>query len=355
MVPTYSTLLAACQPFFVPRRTFVLFCQLVDAWLLCPTRRTITGLVAGIPGADRRAHDAYHHLFQAAVWEPDELFDGLTGRLVRTLCPDGVLTCDIDDTLHHKHGPKVTGAGVWRDAVRSTRQQTVYARGLNLVVLTLRVTPPWGGFPLALPLRVRLHRKGGPTYLDLAEAAALGLFSLTTMTRCQQTVERLIYSRTVIWGQCTVLLVIVRDPTGREKDDCFVTTALDACALDVPDHYGGRWSIEVTFRDIKQHLGTQEPQCWADAGPVRAASLAYWLYSLVWYSFLCADAAEQRRALPQCAWYAQKAVPSFADALAWLRRSRWQARITAGAGAEAAPAYNPETVDLLIDHVTRVA
>jgi hypothetical protein len=41
---------------------------------------------------------------------------------------------------------------------------------LNLVVLTLRVNPPWGGKPLGLPILMRLHHKGGDSLVDLAEA-----------------------------------------------------------------------------------------------------------------------------------------------------------------------------------------
>lgn len=55
--------------------------------------------------------------------------------------------------------------GVFRDAVRSTTRRTVHAPGLNLVVLTLRVTPPWGGMPVGLPLTMRLHRRGDNTSL----------------------------------------------------------------------------------------------------------------------------------------------------------------------------------------------
>jgi len=45
----------------------------------------------------------------------------------------------------------------------------VHCFGLNIVVLALKVSPPWGGQPLAFPLTVRLHIKGGATLLDLAE------------------------------------------------------------------------------------------------------------------------------------------------------------------------------------------
>src|SRR5205823_2495803 len=68
----------------------------------------------------------------------------------------------------HRPGRKVEGAGIWRDAVRSTAKVVVFARGLNLVVLAVRIDPPWGGMPIALPVGVALHRKDGPTLPELA-------------------------------------------------------------------------------------------------------------------------------------------------------------------------------------------
>ncbi len=52
--------------------------------------------------------------------------------------------------------------------MRSTRNRVVYATGLNLVVVTLRVSPPWGAMPIGVPVGVRLHRKGGPKTTELA-------------------------------------------------------------------------------------------------------------------------------------------------------------------------------------------
>ena len=46
--------------------------------------------------------------------------------------------------------------------------KVVYVLGLNLVVVTRRVSPPWGGRPIGLPVAMRLHRKGGTSTVDLA-------------------------------------------------------------------------------------------------------------------------------------------------------------------------------------------
>ena len=66
----------------------------------------------------------------------------LARALVSSLCRVGPLAVDIDDTLFNKSGPRVAGAGNFRDPIRSSGGKVVYALGLNLVVATLRINPP---------------------------------------------------------------------------------------------------------------------------------------------------------------------------------------------------------------------
>ena len=106
-----------------------------------------------------RAHDAYHRFVRDGAWAMDRLWQVLAVHAVTRFAPTGVVSLDLDDTLFHRDGRHVNGAGTFRDAVRSTLGRVVYARGLNLVVLTLRVAPPWGRCPIAVPVNVRLHQK----------------------------------------------------------------------------------------------------------------------------------------------------------------------------------------------------
>jgi hypothetical protein len=352
-----------------------------------------------------RAHDAYHRFVRAGRWSMTGLWRALATHAVARLVPDGaVVVLDADDTVYKKTGRAIEGAGTFRDAVRSTRNRVVYAWGLNLVVVTLRVTPPWGGCPLGLPINVRVHRKGGPTtvelaaqmirqiagwlpgrylhlYADGAYASLVGAdlprthvtsrirrdaavyepapprtgkrgrprtkgrrlpkppalaAAATDWTEAQvdergRTVTRLLWSRDVLWYQVCrhklVRLVVVRDPTGAQPDDFFVTSQPDADPAAVATGYAGRWSIEITNRDAKQALGGEDPQSWKGAGPARAAALSLWLHTAVWCWYLAADPATTGwRPRP---WYSRKHTPSFADALAALRRTLWQQRITA--------------------------
>jgi hypothetical protein len=145
-----------------------------------------------------------------------------------------------------------------------------------------------------------------------------------------KSVERMVHVRDVLWYTVNkrelVRLVIVRDPNGIEPDDFFITTDLAAGGGDVASRYAGRWSIEVAFRDVKQHLGAGDPQSWKRQGPERAAALSLWLHALTWCWYL--DTHPTGRTWIPRPWYTRKATPSFLDALAALRRTLWAQRIT---------------------------
>ena len=147
---------------------FAVFTDLLAGWVLTPGRRTITRMLTVADPHHRRAHDAYHRFIRAGRWDMAALWRALAVHAVDRFYPTGEVVLDCDDTVYKKTGRKVNGAGVFRDAVRSTRARVVHAWGLNLVVITLRVTPPWGGCPLGLPINMRVHRKGGPTTVELA-------------------------------------------------------------------------------------------------------------------------------------------------------------------------------------------
>jgi len=389
-------------PIFTTPTTEV-FLRLMTGWVLCTARHTVTGMLPFTDPTGQRAHDAYHRFLSRATWQTHPMWRLLATLLVRLFYPGGTILTDLDDTLFHHTGRKMDGAGWWRDAVRSTGQKVVHAWGLNLVVLTLRVQPFWGGGPLGLPINLRLHRKNGPSLIDLAEQmlcelvawfpqrqfltagdgfyaclAGRGIPQTHLISRMRRdaaiyalprrkdphqrgpqpkkgarlptpeqlarqvrhwtrvkTLERgkekmrLVYARQVIWyyvAQEPVLLVISRDPAGKEQDDFFFTTDLRLAPAAVIGGFAGRWSIEDTFKNTKQFLGGQQPQTWKHAGPERAAALSFWLYSLVWTWYL----QQQRRrklVLPRRSWYPAKRRPSFQDALAALRWALWPERI----------------------------
>ena len=158
----------------------------------------------------------------------------------------------------------------------------------------------------------RPRKKGArlPTPPGLA-AASRSQWQKVDLRQRGRTVTRLLLSHILLWygasGTRPLLLVIVRDPAGREPDD-FFSTDLDAAPADVASLYYDRWPIEVTFRDVKQLLTPQHVQSWRRCGPGRAIALGFWLYSAVWLHYLqtCAD----RPSWPDRPWHPDKRSPS---------------------------------------------
>jgi hypothetical protein len=142
--------------------------------------------------------------------------------------------------------------------------------------------------------------------------------------------QRLVHSRIVLWYAVSkerpLLLVISRDPEGKEKDDFFFSTDLSLCPERMVSEFANRWGIEDTFRNVKQFLGAEEPQSWKGEAPLKAAGFAYLLYGIVWLWYLrCKTTVVTLRVTP---WYAAKSTPSFMDALAEIRRTLWANRFS---------------------------
>ena len=173
--------------------------------------------------------------------------------------------------------------------------------------------------------RGRPPKKGRrlPSLENIAAAAAPDQWRRAQVRRRDCTVDRLLISRVALWYQVTELpirLVIVRDPAGHEHDD-FFSTDIRAEPAAVVAEYADRWSIEVTFREVKQH-----PQSWRRCGPSRNVTVGLWLYSTLWMWFL--QAVGDQPAWPHRPWYTRKRSPSFADALAALRAALWRQRLS---------------------------
>lgn len=130
--------------------------------------RTVTGMIPFADPWSLRAHDAYHRFFPDARWCMAKLWQILTTMLVQRFCRTGVITLALDDTLFHHSGRKVDGAGWWRDAVLLPKRASFTHGDSILWFSPCRYSRPGGGEPLGLPVNMRLHRKNGPTLIELA-------------------------------------------------------------------------------------------------------------------------------------------------------------------------------------------
>jgi len=111
-------------------------------------------------------------------------------------------------------------------------------------------------------------------------------------------------------------VVALEHLTGRRENEVFYSTVADASVEQIVCWYSRRWSIEVTFRDSKQHLAVGREQNRARDAARRTAPIGFLMYSLVvlWHENVKPEVMTGLREYPG------KRQPSFADMLAALRR-----------------------------------
>jgi len=139
-----------------------------------------------------------------------------------------------------------------------------------------------------------------------------------------QTIDALWYPSA---GPQLLRIVVVRDPSGRRRDDCFFSFDLTLTATQILEIFSQRWPLEVCFRDVKQFLGFEDPQNRVAKATTRTAPLIFFIYDLV----LLWHAQSGHQLAPKSAldrlWYPQKSSVSFEDILRTLRHATWQERI----------------------------
>ena len=81
-----------------------------------------------------------------------------------------------------------------------------------------------------------------------------------------------------------------------------------------------RWQVEVTFQEVRAHLGVETQRQWSDAAIERTTPVLLGLYSLVclWAGEILAKTPHPYRA----AWY-WKSSFTFSDAIAAVRAQLW--------------------------------
>ncbi len=83
--------------------------------------------------------------------------------------------------------------------------------------------------------------------------------------------------------------------------------------------YSG-WVMEVTLEEARRHLGVESQRQWSEAAIRRTTPALLGLFSLV--TLLAHKRMADPATIRQAAWY-RKARPTFADALALVRRELW--------------------------------
>ena len=180
--------------------------------------------------------------------------------------------------------------------------------------------------------RGRRRKKGNrlPSPLQMAqEKKAKWIKATVTLYGKQvklwyQTIDALWYPSA---GQQLLRIVLVRDPGGRRRDDCFFSLDLTLSATQILETFSRRWPLEVCFRDVMQFLGFEDPQSRVPKATTRTAPLIFYIYDLVLLWHAQAGYRLATKSALDRLWYTQKDSVSFEDVLRNLRHASWQERV----------------------------
>ena len=138
-----------------------------------------------------------------------------------------------------------------------------------------------------------------------------------------------ITSQTAVWfhnGQPPVPIrwVIVRDPKRIFKTQALLCTDVNISAEQIIQWFVRRWQVEVTFHEVRTHLGVETQRQWADLSILRITPALLSLFSVV---TLLANLHARKQKLPiqQAAWYIKK-LPAFSDALNIVKETLYSHR-----------------------------
>jgi len=192
----------------------------------------------------------------------------------------------LDAALYDPAPPREPGT-TGRPRVKGERQPTLATRLLDPDTRWETLTVPWYG--------------GETASVDVATGTALWYHP----------------------GERPVALrwVLLRDPAGQFEPQALLSTDSTASPAQIITWFVARWPLEVTFHEVRAHLGVETQRQWSDLAILRTTPALLGLFSLVTL-FAAARLDGQPLHVRQAAWYA-KTAPTFSDTLAFIRRQLW--------------------------------
>lgn len=183
--------------------------------------------------------------------------------------------------------------------------------------------------------RGRRKKKGRrlPTPKQLAKRRKAGWRTVKVLAYGKR-VERRVLPVVCLWYHVSkdnpIKLLIVRDPSGKQKDDYLFCTDPTVPDQQIIERFAARWPIEECIRDGKQTGGLEQVQGWCRQTVQRQAPFALIVQTLVksWYLLHGVNAVSaQPQGAKVCGWLREKDHPSYLDMLATLRHVLWTHRI----------------------------
>jgi hypothetical protein len=210
------------------------------------------------------------------------------------------------------------------DRCRKLSKPITFVTRLRLDAALYEPAPPRKPGQIGRP---RLKGERLPNLSEVAEDPAT-VWKLTTIANWYGSEDRRveIASAKVVWYSTglfavPVRWVLIRDPEGGFKPQALLCTDLDADPLKIVRWFVMRWQLEVTFQQTRRHLGFETHRQWSDMAIRRTTPALLGLFSVVTL-FAHRRMVQGDTFRRQAAWY-QKRHPTFADALAFVRRELW--------------------------------
>jgi hypothetical protein len=116
--------------------------------------------------------------------------------------------------------------------------------------------------------------------------------------------------------------VLIRDPQERCKPQALLSTKLEHTCAQMLAWFVRRWTMDVTCEEARAHLGMETQRQWNDRAIARTTPALLSLYSIM---TLNAQLLIEKgmTCVRSTAWY-RKTRPTFADAIALVRRQWWE-------------------------------
>jgi hypothetical protein len=210
------------------------------------------------------------------------------------------------------------------DRCRKLKNPITFITRLRLDAALYEPAPPRRRGQIGRP---RLKGERVPNLSVVAEAPST-VWKLTKIANWYGSGERLveIASETAVWYSTALPAVplrwvLVRDPRGEFKTQALLCTDLNAEPRKILSRFVMRWQLEVTFQEVRRHLGFETQRQWSDPAIRRTTPALLGLFSVVTL-FAHRRMGQPTAAFRQVAWY-HKSYPTFADALALVRKELW--------------------------------
>ncbi len=116
--------------------------------------------------------------------------------------------------------------------------------------------------------------------------------------------------------------VYVQDLDGSHRDEYFYSTDSQLTATEIIEAFVGRWDIEGTFEEMREHLGLETTRGRSRNTVLRVESCQFLLYSLIVYWYAQLDSKKEAAVV----WYSWpgKTSITFREAMIAVRRSEWE-------------------------------